>query len=41
MSPDVKLTVSSGLVFCTGTGYAVGPSAKTRVSSEQRAKDQK
>lgn len=28
MSPDVKLTVSSGLVFCTGTGYAAGPSAK-------------
>lgn len=41
MSPDVKLTVSSGLVFCTRTGYAAGPSAKTRLWSEQKASNQK
>lgn len=35
MSPEVKLTVSSGLIFCTGMGYAAGPSVKTKVLSEK------
>lgn len=41
MSPDVKLTVSSGLVFCTGTGYVAGPSASTRLWSERKVSNQK
>lgn len=38
MSPEVKLTVSSGLMFCTGMGYAAGPSAGTKVLSEKEAR---
>lgn len=34
MSPEVKLTVSSGLMFCTGIGYAAGPSVGTKVLNE-------
>lgn len=37
ISPEVKLTVSSGLMFCTGMGYAAGPSAGTKVLSENQA----
>lgn len=37
MSPEVKLTVSSGLMFCTGMGYAAGPSVGTETLIEKVA----
>lgn len=36
MSPEVKLTVSSGLMFCTGMGYAAGPSAGKKECSVKK-----
>lgn len=38
MSPEVKLTVSSGLICCTGTGYVTGPSVGTKVLSEKETR---